>query len=75
MKKGPDKKPEMKPEYDFAEGVRGKYAERYAEGSNIVVLDADLRDVFTDSKSVNQALRAIAKIVRSQTKAKAAAGE
>ncbi len=75
MKKGSKKNPEMRPEYDFAKGVRGKHAKRYAEGTNLVVLDPDLRDVFVDSKSVNQALRAIAKIVRSQTKAKSTTGE
>ncbi len=75
MKKDSKKKPERRPEYDFAQGVRGKHAKRYAEGTNLVVLDPDLRDVFTDSKSVNQALRAIAKIVRSQAKAKSTAGK
>jgi len=75
MKKGAKSKQTMRSEYDFSAGVRGKYAQRYAEGSNIVVLDADLRDVFTDSKSVNQALRAIAKIVRSREKPDPAPGK
>lgn len=48
---------EIKGEYDFSGGVRGKYAKRYSEGTNIVVLDPDLARAFPDSKSVNSALR------------------
>ena len=51
--------PEMLEEYDFSNGVRGKYAGRFAQGSNVVVLDPDVAQVFTDSESVNQALRAL----------------
>ena len=54
--------PEMLEEYDFSGGVRGKYAARFAEGANVVVLDPDVAEVFTDSESVNQALRALAEI-------------
>jgi len=36
---------EMRPEYDFSGGVRGKYAERYAGGTNVILLDADAKDV------------------------------
>jgi hypothetical protein len=59
-----DENDEMREEYDFSKGVRGKYAQRYAKGSNIVVLDPDIADVFPDSESVNRALRAIAEIAR-----------
>ena len=55
---------EMREEYDFSKGCRGKYAARYAQGSNIVVLDPDIAEVFPDSESVNKALRAIAEIAR-----------
>ncbi len=48
---------EMMPEYDFSKGVRGKYARRYAEGTNVVVLAPDLARIFPDSESVNRALR------------------
>lgn len=48
---------EMQAEYDFSEGVRGKYAARCAEGTNIVVLDPDVAREFPDSESVNKALR------------------
>lgn len=50
---------EMLPEYDFSEGVRGKYAKRYAEGSNIVVIAPDLRELFPTSEAVNEALRGL----------------
>ena len=56
------KEPEMKSEYDFRGGVRGKYAARYARGTNIIILDPDVAKIFKDSKSVNEALRALAKI-------------
>ena len=55
---------EMREEYDFSKGVRGKYASRYRHGSNVVVLDPDVAEIFPDSESVNKALRAIAEIAR-----------
>ncbi|HEY0379067.1 MAG TPA: hypothetical protein VGC87_19280 [Pyrinomonadaceae bacterium] len=60
--------PDMLEEYDFSGGVRGKYAERFARGSNIVVLDPDVAEVFSDSQSVNQALRALVEIIRHQSR-------
>jgi hypothetical protein len=59
------------PEYDFSAGVRGKYAARFAKGTNIVVLDPDVAAVFSDTKAVNQALRVLAKSVRPKGKARA----
>lgn len=64
---------DMRPEYDFSGGVRGKYAERYAQGTNIVVLDPDVAEVFSDSAAVNRALRALAGIIREQQMQKPAA--
>ena len=55
---------DMLEEYDFSEGVRGKYAERYDLGSSVVVLDPDVALVFPDSASVNQALRALVDIIK-----------
>ena len=49
----------MREEYDFSRGVRGKYADRYQRGTNIVVLDPELAEAFPDSKSVNDALRSV----------------
>jgi hypothetical protein len=48
------------PEYDFSGGVRGEYARRYAEGSNVVVLEPDVAARFPDSAAVNEALRSLA---------------
>jgi len=63
-KEGPMKKVEteedMRPEYDFSQmkgGVRGKYSERYREGTNLVLLDPDVAAAFPDAKAVNDALR------------------
>jgi hypothetical protein len=64
---------EMRPEYDFSGGVRGKYAARYAAGTNVVLLDPDVAEVFHDAESVNRALRALAGIIRDQQEQKPAA--
>jgi len=53
---------EMKAEYDFSGGVRGKYVDRYRRGTNVVLLDPELAEAFPDSKSVNSALRALVAI-------------
>jgi hypothetical protein len=42
---------------DCSQGVRGKYVQRFAEGSSVVVLSPDVAEVFPDSESVNNALR------------------
>lgn len=55
----PRRDPDMRPEYDFAGGVRGKYAARYREGTNVVLLDPDVASAFKSSKAVNRALRAL----------------
>jgi hypothetical protein len=54
----------MRPEYDFSKGVRGATHARYREGTNIIVLDPELMDVFPDSEAVNEALRALAPVLR-----------
>jgi hypothetical protein len=53
------KNKEMLKEYDFSQGVRGKYAKRYHLRSNIVVLEPDVAQFFPNSEAVNQALRTI----------------
>ena len=55
--------PDMRDEYNFSEGVRGKYADRYHAGTNLVRLDDDVAEMFPDAKSVNDALRALGKII------------
>ena len=52
----------MRPEYDFSKGVRGKYFERYQQGTNVVLLEPDIARVFKDSDAVNEALRGLLKL-------------
>jgi hypothetical protein len=54
----------MRPEYDFSKGARGVTAPRYRDGTNIIVLDPSLLDVFPDSDAVNEALLALAPVLR-----------
>jgi hypothetical protein len=54
----------MRAEYDFSKGVRGVTARRYAQGTNVVLLDADVAKVFPDAASVNQALRVLAQLAK-----------
>ena len=67
MKKMP-KDPDVLEEYDFSKGVQGKYAKRYAEGTNVVVIEPDVAKIFPDHDSVNQALRSLAEIIKRQKK-------
>ena len=60
---------EMLDEYDFSKGVRGKYAKRYARGTNLVALQPDVAKIFPDSASVNEALRVLAKAGRKKVAA------
>ena len=61
----------MREEYDFTDGERGKYAKRFARGTNLVRLDPDVAALFTDSAAVNDALRTIAEVAKKQTKKQA----
>jgi len=58
----------MLDEYDFSAGIRGKYAKRYAEGTNVVVIDPDIIKYFPDNESVNNALRSLAAIIERRVK-------
>ena len=60
------KDPDMLEEYDFSQGVKGKYAKRYAEGTNVVIIEPDVAKVFPDHDSVNHALRSLVEIIRRQ---------
>ncbi len=64
----PNERPEMLEEYDFSQGVRGKYAGRYAAGSNVVVLSPDVAEAFPDARAVNDALRALVAVARRNVK-------
>jgi len=67
IKGKPTSRPEdMLTEYDFSGGVRGKFARGYAEGTNLILLDPDIADLFPNAEAVNQALRALAQVARRQ---------
>ena len=59
---------ELASEYDLSEllkgGVRGKYAKRYEEGTNLVLLAPDVAAVFPDERAVNEALRLVMQLAR-----------
>jgi hypothetical protein len=60
---------DMRPEYDFSQlkgRARGKYVERYREGTNLVLLDPDVAAAFPDAKAVNEALRLLMGVAQRQ---------
>ena len=60
---------ELRPEYDFSNmngGIRGKYAQRYRAGTNLVKIDPDVAEVFMDDAAVNEALRELIKVAQRQ---------
>ena len=64
---------ELRPEYEselIRRGVRGKYSDRYAAGTNVVVLEPDVAAAFPDATAVNRALRALLEIARRQIRGK-----
>jgi len=65
----PSKSDDLRPEYDLSRlrgGVRGKYYERATAGTTLVLLEPDVAEAFPDGQTVNQALRALMKVARSQ---------
>jgi len=67
MKKAPSKRTQradIRSEYDFSGGVRGKYVERVRSGTNLVLLEPEIAEAFPDSASVNEALRGLLKSAR-----------
>ncbi len=58
MSKKPRQSDDMRDEYDFSRGVRGKYSDRFREASNVVVLEPDVAATFDSDEAVNKALRA-----------------
>ncbi len=61
--------PEMRAEYDFSNGVRGKYVKRFGEGTNVVLLAPDVASEFPTATSVNRALR---ELIKSRSKRRTA---
>ena len=62
---------DLRPEYDLRQllkgGVRGKYAKRYHAGTNLVLLDPDVRKAFRSERAINQALRLVIQLRKVQT--------
>ncbi len=64
---------ELHAEYDLSQlqgDVRGKYAKRYSEGTNLVLLAPDVAEAFPSDEAVNDALRLLMKIARAQVNQK-----
>ncbi len=65
---------DLRPEYNLKlhlkDGIRGKYSERYREGTNIVLLAPDVAEVFPTEESVNEALRLVIKLTKVRSKVK-----
>jgi len=62
---------ELREEYDFSQmqnGVRGKYAKQYNESAKLILLEPDVAKMFPNAKSVNEALRALSKIIQQHEK-------
>lgn len=74
MKKAKKKTDELRPEYtaeDFPKPfVRGKYAGKIFEDSNVILLDPEVAKVFPDSESVNEALRSLIRIAERSRRTK-----
>ena len=64
----------LRPEYDLAQllkgAVRGKYAERYKAGTNLVLLAPDVANAFPDEEAVNEALRLVIQLSKVQIRIK-----
>ena len=63
-----NKDDEMRQEYNFSSGVRGKHFRAYQRGANIIFLEPDIAEVFKDSGSVNQALRLLLDLAGQEVK-------
>ena len=60
---------ELLPEYDFTGAIRGKYYERYQQGTNVVLLDPDVAAVFRNSAAVNDTLRRLVSLAEAKVTA------
>lgn len=61
--------PDLLKEYDFSKGIKGKYSQKYSEGTNVVVIEPDVAKYFPDHDSVNQALRSLTEIIKKNKRA------
>jgi hypothetical protein len=68
MRKKIEMEDDLRPEYDLSQllrdGVRGRYAGRYREGTNLVLLAPDVADVFPNGEAVNEALRLVMQLAK-----------
>lgn len=64
------KDPDLLEEYDFSQGVQGKYADRFREGTNLVLLDPDIAEAFPSDEAVNTALRLVMQLQKLPRSAK-----
>ena len=64
----PEDNDTLRPEYDFSKGIRGKHAVKYAEGTNVVVLEPDVARDFRTAEEVNETLRAVSKMLQQRRK-------
>ncbi len=69
-RKRPQDEDTMRPEYDFSKAVRGVTAARYAQGTNVVLLDPDVAEIFPGTRAVNEALRTFARLTRAASRLK-----
>ena len=65
MRPRPVRADEVLPEYDFSRSRPNKYASRYAKGTLVVTLDPDVAAIFPGAREANDALRALATVIRS----------
>jgi len=74
-----EKVDELRPEYDLARllrnGVQGKYADRYREGTNLVLLAPDVAKAFPTEEAVNKALRLVIQLTKLPAGGKRAAAK
>jgi hypothetical protein len=76
MKTGSPRKPSadldtMRASYDFSKAKRGVTAARYAQGTNVILLDPDVAEVFPDTRAVNEALRTFARLSKASLRGRA----
>ena len=57
-----DDKDTIRKEYDFSGGIRGKHFQAYRQGTNLILLEPDMAEIFKDSATVNAALRKLAQV-------------
>ena len=58
----------MRAEYDFSKADRGVTAARYAGGTNVVLLDSDVAEIFPNARAINEALRTFARLTKPRSR-------